>query len=58
MEDLDWLEEERKNKRGEFEEPENIRKKKHYLIKGASKISLFHYSFELCAQQLLAVHCL
>ena len=27
MEDLDWLEEERKNKRGEFEEPENIRKK-------------------------------
>ena len=60
MEDLDWLEEERKNKRGEFEEPENIRKKKkkHYLIKGANKISLFNYSFELCAQQLLAVHCL
>ena len=28
MEDLDWLEEERKNKMGEFEEPENIRKKK------------------------------
>ena len=75
MKDLARLEEERKNKRGEVEEPENVRKKKkierkkkkkqrnikeakkHYLIKEANKISLFHYSFELCAQ-LLAVHCL
>ena len=32
MEDLDWLEEERKNKRGEFEEPENIQKKKKTLF--------------------------
>ena len=37
---------------------EHTKKKKHYLIKGANKISLFYYSFELCAQQLLAVHCL
>ena len=28
MEDLDRLQEERKNKRGEVEEPENVRKKK------------------------------
>ena len=28
MEDLDRLQEERKNKRGEVEEPKNVRKKK------------------------------
>ena len=28
MEDLDWLDEERKNKRGEVEEPVNVQKKK------------------------------
>ena len=34
MEDLDRLQEERKNKRGEVEEPKNVRKKKKDRKKG------------------------